>query len=587
MTDPRQQRQPAVSLLWPGGSRPATSGGHTLTPEAVADFQLAEIVHALALAVGDGRHGRRDRREQFARATLMALGSDPAVVAYRQDVVADLIADPALCQRLGQTLPGLDALAETASFDRYKPSSDGTMARLVGRLADLEVFVDAARRLADALAPAPLRSVALEGLRQEAHAITTTPTFQALEAELPVLRATLTQVKSVTVGINLTADLVPESATILAFSSERVEGRRGLLGRALGGQQDGRGISPLQRGSAASLKGPPNDLVRDLDKLLQDSAAPVAEALERYASVSTAALARLGPELALVIGAVRLVERLARAGLPMCRPDILPLQQRAGELAGAYDLGLALRLHPPEGAEAPGGVVTNAVTFDPARGQVWILTGPNRAGKTTYTRAVGQAHILFQAGLPVPATSARLSPVDAIYTHFPTVESARLGMGRLDEEAERLAEIFRRATPWSLILLNEALAGTSTLEAFGLARGAVRGLRLLGARAIYVTHLHELAAAVDEINATTPGSGTVASLVAEIEDEGKGEGEEDSVVHGPPQPRRRSFRVRPGPPLGQSYASDIAEAHGISFPRLAQLLQDRGVVPPPPPRASG
>ena len=127
-----------------------------------------------------------------------------------------------------------------------------------------------------------------------------------------------------------------------------------------------------------------------------------------------------------------------------------------------------------------------------------------------------------------------------------------------------MAEIFRQATPRSLILLNEALSGTSALEALDLARGLVRALRLLGGRAIYVTHLHELASAVDEINATTPGEALVASLVAGS----TGDGHTTPVAH-------RTYRVVPGPPTGMSFAAEIAEQHGISFTQLERLLHDR------------
>jgi len=175
--------------------------------------------------------------------------------------------------------------------------------------------------------------------------------------------------------------------------------------------------------------------------------------------------------------------------------------------------------------------------------------------------------VLFQVGLLVPGRSARLSPVDAIHTHFPAREQSRPGLGRLDLEAERLAAIFRHATPHSLILLNEALSGTSALEALDLARGVVRGLRLLGARAIYVTHLHELAACVDDINASTPGDGTVGSLVADsIEDGVAGEAGAASV---------RTYRIVASAPRGVSFAAEIAEQHGISYAQLARLLQER------------
>jgi DNA mismatch repair ATPase MutS len=302
--------------------------------------------------------------------------------------------------------------------------------------------------------------------------------------------------------------------------------------------------------------------VRDLRHLLGDVIGPVASALDRFARVSTDRLGQLGAELALLLGAVRLFCRLREAGLPVCLPTCLPVEERRTELGDAYDVGLAL-----SHVDQPRGVVTNAIRFGAESSRVWVLTGPNRGGKTTYTRSVGVAQVLFQAGLLVPAGSACMSPVDVIYTHFPSREESRLGQGRLDQEAERLAAIFRQATPSSLILLNEALAGTSALEALDLARGLVRGLRLLGARSIYVTHLHELASDVDEINRMTPGDGKVGSLLADSE---AGDGAE-AAADSP----RRTYRIVARPPQGVSFAGEIAEQHGISYAQLARLLRER------------
>jgi DNA mismatch repair protein MutS len=423
----------------------------------------------------------------------------------------------------------------------------------------------------------------------------------ALQTQLPALRATLASVRSVTIGVNIGPDLAPVSATILGFSDEAIEGRRALVWRLLGGAQPaGRGVTPLQRGEAGPL-GRPNELVRDLRQLMSQVIGPVQSALDQFAGVSTQALSRLGGDLAFLVGAARLVERLRAAGMPMCCPALAPWDERGGVVDDVYDLGLTLAqlgVGPtPAGAL---GIVTNRVTFDGRHGRVWVLTGPNRGGKTTYTRAVGLAQVLFQAGLYVPGSSARLSPVDAIFTHFPTREDTRPGLGRLDAEAERLATIFRVATPRSLILLNEALAGTSALEALDLARGIVRGLRLLGARAIYVTHLHELASEVDAINAGTPGDGTVASLLAEASQDQEAGTEGAGGAAGPeriggrerpsdaerpggperPGRSRRTYRIQPGAPRGASFAAEIAEHHGISFAQLARLLQDRNVLLP-------
>ncbi len=70
--------------------------------------------------------------------------------------------------------------------------------------------------------------------------------------------------------------------------------------------------------------------------------------------------------------------------------------------------------------------LTNSISFGTDSVRVWILTGPNRGGKRTYTRAVSQISLLAQAGLPVPASTARLRPVTGIFTHFAAPETAAL-----------------------------------------------------------------------------------------------------------------------------------------------------------------
>src|SRR5205823_9761960 len=120
-------------------------------------------------------------------------------------------------------------------------------------------------------------------------------------------------------------------------------------------------------------------------------------------------------ELAFYLGAARLVNELRTAGLPLCRPEIALASERQCIMSGTFSLDLALRLRAARGT--PGlaeAVVLNDVAFWPDA-MIFILTGSNSGGKTTYTRAVGQAQALFQAGLFVPGRQARISPVDGIY----------------------------------------------------------------------------------------------------------------------------------------------------------------------------
>jgi hypothetical protein len=542
------------SLLWPAPGKPRLARPR-LGDEATADLDLPSI--AAALVVNETPPARRSARQQFALAVLRELNCEPETIAYRAAILTDLLDNPEFRRQLVELLPSLDELADAPPGERYRPTAEPSLERVARRLANLELLVDVVVRLDDVFASQAVTAAALCTLSTVLAGLRHSPTFESLQRELPGLRATLATVRSVTVGINLGPDLLPSSATILGFSGEPIEGRRSLLWRLLGDSAENRGISPLQRGEGGP-RSQSNELLRDLRQLLGRVVEPVRSALARYEQVNSAALRDLGSELAFFLGSAHLVERLRQRDLPMCQPRLLPTADRLAELSDAYDVGL--------GIASDTSIVTNPVSFHRTEGRVWVLTGPNHGGKTTYIRAVGVAQVLFQAGLYVPASAARMSPVDAIYTHFPAREDARPGQGRLDAEAERLAAIFRGATRHSLILLNEALAGTSALEALDLARGVVRALRLLGARAIYVTHLHELAAAVEEINASTPGESTVASLVAMA---GDGEGH-----------HTRTYRIEPGPPTGTSFAAEIAEQHGISYEQLARLLADQGDAPP-------
>ena len=303
-------------------------------------------------------------------------------------------------------------------------------------------------------------------------------------------------------------------------------------------------------------------LFSDLARVLDSVCRPIARILRRYVTVQSGFLATLSGDMTFYLAAIRLMERLRNHGLPVCRPGIAPMDERAGELREAYNLNLAL-----QGAgetDGPDRIVRNDVCMDRDR-RITILTGPNQGGKTTYTQMVGLCQILAQAGLWLPATEARVSPVDNIFTHYPVEESLAKATGRFGDEAQRLSQIFKRATRHSLILLNESLASTSPGESVYLAQDISRILRRMGTRAIFATHLHELAAAVPQLNAEMDGGSGLVSLVASRLQDG-----EDGD--------KRSYKILPGPPMGRSYAREIASKYGISYEQLTTLLQERGVL---------
>jgi hypothetical protein len=515
---------------------------------------LTPIVRALCL---------NERYTGQIQAILTDLCPDPATIVYRQDVLADLLRLPELATRMEKLLPRLAGLAQGGS-SHWEAAG---VFQVTARLAELEVYVACVQELLATLeaVQSELQADGWRDLLVDLRARTATPTFRALQTELPELRAQIEHVSSVTVGVNLDAQLRPESATLLGIDARRFEGPRSLLGRLVRSVPAVQsGITSLRLASDRQPFGPERQLFQDLSGLLEKVTTPVAQALARYTQVESWALAGLEGELAFYLGARQLITQLQSAGYALCRPEIVPCAARICQMRGTYNLELLLRLRSltAEGAHAPT-VIPNDISFDDA-GRVFVLTGPNRGGKTTFTRAVGQVQVLSQAGVYVPGSAARISPVDQIFTLFPETEQAQLGMGRLDEEAVRLAEIFRAATPHSLVLLNEPLASTSPAEATDIARDLLSGLRLLGARALVVTHLHNLAREIPALNAATAGQGVLGSLVAGAEPL------DDALA-------TRTYRIMPGLPASQSYAADIAAQHGLHLSQITRTLRERGL----------
>jgi DNA mismatch repair protein MutS len=505
---------------------------------------------AIAAALDPDRQHAR-----FCASVLAELAPDPATISYRQTVLQDFLDFPALEEKTFEALPQLRELADLGR-NRFWSGETLPLHQVGGRLAELDIYVGCVERLATVLAQNPVKSDGLKNFRALLDETRQSAEYRTLADELPILRGQLERAASITIGINLDAQMRPEGATLLAINPERFGGKSGLMERLFGGNAPGeRGVLPLYKAKdpANNAGQPPeHELFREMNKLIEKIAAPVAEALARYTRMNSAALGKLEAELAFYTGAARLIRRLQKAGFALCRPEIAPADERVCRITGVYNLELALKL------DSPAKVVANDLNFSPSA-RTFILTGPNSGGKTTYTRAIGQVQALFQAGLYVPGAQARISPVDHIYSHFAAAEqdTGRARGGRLAEELERIGAIFRTATAHSLLLFNEPLASTDHASARVLSRDILNGLRLLGARTVYVTHIHELA---DDADAA---SGLI-SLVAGLD-----EGDEQSLTP--------TYTIKPGRPHLLSYAAELARQHGLSLSQITRTLTERGM----------
>jgi len=170
------------------------------------------------------------------------------------------------------------------------------------------------------------------------------------------------------------------------------------------------------------------------------------------------------------------------------------------EVDDSLELDLEDARHPVvERLAAAGRFVPNDVMLDagldapPDRSRLWIVTGPNMAGKSTFMRQVALAVILAHMGSFIPAKRARIGIVDRVLTRVGASDNLARGESTFMVEMKETANIVRRATRRSIVVLDEIGRGTSTYDGLSIAWAVAEHLHdVVGCRALFATHYHEL-----------------------------------------------------------------------------------------------
>ena len=480
--------------------------------------------------------------------------TDPAVMRYRISTFDDMMRCPALTDMLAKLVPILNDIMELRRLE----ADSGDPNDYLSSITEIELYVSSIEVLHSALSSVrdDLKSPAFTSLADLIATLAESDYYRELNQKLNELTRRVREIRSVTVGVNLDAQLRPTSAGVLSVNPEPFKSGE-VLDKILhmNFKNDeytcianlvpfGKKQSENQKTALA------NAFNSAINEIYKSSLRSWKKIVQTYVLENTEFLLRLMPEFEFLVRGTEMLLALQAKGCVLSIPDIRPMEERAFSAKGLYNPCVALKIEEE--------IVPNDLVFDQNAG-IYVLTGPNRGGKSVITCALGLAQVMLQLGMYLPADEISISPVDGIYTHFPTGAEDTIDKGRLGEECARLGEIFDCVTPNSLVLLDESLSSTGSYEASYIAAEVLGGLAHIGCRCLFSTHLHELAAEIEDLNRRSLASGGVAidTLVAGMEGEGK-----------------RSFRILRAKPDGKSYARDIAESYGLSYEKILRRIEE-------------
>ena len=487
-------------------------------PDFFGDLNLDQVLDSMTVG-----------REQYnLRPFFFAPLHQVAAVGYRHEVLRDLekadVLEP--IKRFAGSMRSMREHLAQAGKLHYQLQKQSWFVDAT------EIYCQAVGSLAADLAERALGSRGLRALRDYLAGYVASGVFTSLAAEIEELKAALARV---TYGVRINGPRV----TVSAYEGETDYGAE--VEETFARFQQGAVQSHLARlPNYAEMDHVEARILDGVAQLHPDVFRARADFCARHRDYLDEVIGRFDREAQFYLAYMEMAQRLRDAGLSLCYPHV---SARSKEIAaeGTFDIALADMLVPQGGS-----VVCNDFRLaGPER--VFVVTGPNNGGKTTFARTFGQLHYLASLGLPVPGRQVRLFLPDQIFTHFEREENIETLRGKFDDELVRVHGILLQATANSVMIMNESFSSTSLSDALFVGTEVMRQILGLGCLGVYVTFVDEIASL----------SEATVSMVSQIV---------------PDNPAERTFKVIRKAADGRAYAWAIADKYGLSYQRLVERI---------------
>ena len=502
-----------------GGEAPSAAPEAAVQPDYFADLNLDQVFDAVTAGY-----------EQYGLDPLFCRPLHAAdEVAYRQEVSKDL-ENAHLFARVGAFAEGMRSMRYQVRLSAKTRNAHQGHRWFVRAAA---IYVETVSTLAGDLSAASIASRGLKSVRDHLTAHVASPEFATLRGDISALLADFDSIRyrmdvgAFKVTVSRYEGEPDYSKNVLATFERFRQGEAG----------DHRSVHP----QSEHLSSFEDHLLNLVARLQPEAFAALAAFRENHSAFADPVVVEFDRDVHFYLSYLEYLAPLRAAGLPFCYPAVSADSKRV-DVVQAFDVALANKL------VADGTpIVRNDVSLR-GKERLLVVTGPNQGGKTTFARMFGQLHHLASLGLPVPGESARLFLPDRIFTHFEKEEDLTTLVGKLEDDLVRIRAILDRATPSSVIVVNEMFTSTTLEDAVFLGTKVLERIIALDALCVCVTFIDEFASL----------SRSTVSMMSTVE-------EADAT--------RRTFLIVRKPADGFAYADAIANKYRLGYFSLGERLR--------------